>query len=495
MKKKEVLIILTIILIIAIIIIAKITIDANKPKTSINDFSSVKELIEFDGHTYISMQNSTEEGYEKDIYISFSKPTINEDGETNKNLYEIVISHVAGMLKGQNFRLIDSDKNIVVKIQFDENDNVNLYTINDDSKYWEHIKANHQIDNYTNEQLTSITITSQVLANIINNNWTYNDINLGTKESTVDNYEIYFDEGYKVRKLGSEIYNIIFTKNYTSELLSGINTTTSVENVENILGKPTYEDDNNGIIGYKCEYFYIFFTGDEISIYHPDEYDEADSQRFGRLVTELNQTGDMNTFLNRLTNIYPSYASYYTIDNYVNIIYPLQGFEVTMGASNNNGITIYNNFQGYITDSITINDLKQNKQMPANVYTRLDTNLVFSEEMQRKIMDDFNRNPYDGAYLIQTDDYTIRNQNNTYIFYSRDKTKVDSTLTINNFNNMVSYNQTTFVYGVTNDGIYVYNAESMTSSKIAEGQGNFNIDKIENNTIYYDNTSVNFWEE
>ena len=85
MKKKKVLIILTIILIIAIIIIAKITIDANKPKTSINDFSSVKELIEFDGHTYISMQNSTEEGYEKDIYISFSKPTINEDGETNKN--------------------------------------------------------------------------------------------------------------------------------------------------------------------------------------------------------------------------------------------------------------------------------------------------------------------------------------------------------------------------------------------------------------------------
>lgn len=492
MKKKKVLIILTIILIIAIIIIAKITIDANKPKTSINDFSSVKELIEFDGHTYISMQNSTEEGYEKDIYISFSKPTINEDGETNKNLYEIVISHVAGMLKGQNFRIIDTEKNVVVKIKFDENKNVNFYTINDDSKYWEHIKSNHQIDNYTNEPLTSMTITSQVLANIINNNWIYNNINLGTKESAVDNYEIYFDEGYKVRKLGSEIYNIIFTKNYTSELLSGINTTTSVENVENILGKPTYEDDNTGIIGYKCEYFYIFFTGDEISIYHPDEYNEQDSKKFGELVTELNQTGDMNTFLNRLTNIYPSYASYYTIDNYVNIIYPLQGFEVTMGASSNNGITIYSNFQGNITDSITIDDLKQNKQMPANVYTRLDTNLVFSEEMQRKIMDDFNKNPYDGAYLIQTDDYTIRNQNNTYIFYSRDKTKVDSTLTINNFNNMVSYNQTTFVYGVTNDGIYVYNAESMTSSKIAEGQGNFNIDKIENNTIYYDNTSVNF---
>ena len=491
MKKKKVLIIFTIILILLIIVIARIIINVNKPKTSINDFSSVKELIEFDGHTYISMGDSTEEGYDKDIYISFSKPTVNDDGSTNKRLYEIVISHVAGMLKGQNFRLIDTDKNIVVKIQFDENDNVNVYTINDDSKYWEHIKTNYQIDNYTDEPLTSMTITSQILANIINNNWTYNNINLGTRESTVDNYEIYFDEGYKVRKLGSEIYNIIFTKNYTSELLRGINTSASVQNVENILGKPTYEDDNNGIIGYKCEYFYIFFTGDEISIYHPDEYDEADSQRFGNLVTELNKTGDMNTFLNRLTNLYPNYASYYTNNNYVNIVYPLQGFEVTMGASSKNGITLYSNFQGNITDSITIDDLKQNKQMPANVYTRLDTNLVFSEEMQRKETDDFNRNPYDEAYVLVTEDYSVINNRETYSFYSRDKTKIDSSLAISNFTNMIAYNQTTFIYGVQNDGIYIYNAENLSQTKIVEGQGNFKIDRIENNTIYYDNTSVN----
>ena len=492
MKKKKVLIILTIILIIAVIIIAKIIIDMNKPKTSINDFSSVKELIEFDGHTYISMQNSTEEGYEKDIYISFSKPTINEDGETNKNLYEIVISHVAGMLKGQNFRMIDTEKNVVVKIKFDENKNVNFYTINDDSKYWEHIKSNHQIDNYTNEPLTSMTITSQVLANIINNNWIYNNINLGTKESAVDNYEIYFDEGYKVRKLGSEIYNIIFTKKYTSELLSGINTTTSVENVENILGKPTYEDDNNGIIGYKCEYFYIFFTGDEISIYHPDEYNEADSQRFGRLVTELNQTGDMNTFLNRLTNLYPNYASYYTNNNYVNVVYPLQGFEVTMGASSNNGITIYSNFQGNITDSITIDDLKQNKQMPANVYTRLDTNLVFAEEKTRKAQDEVYRTPYDGAYLAQTEEYTVINNNNIYNFYSRDKSKIDTSLIINNLSNLKAYNQVEFVYGIKDEGIYLYNAETQEKRTIINGQGDFVIKKIENDRIYYDETNIEF---
>ena len=492
MKKKKVLIILTIILIIAIIIIAKITIDANKPKTSINDFSSVKELIEFDGHTYISMQNSTEEGYEKDIYISFSKPTINEDGETNKNLYEIVISHVAGMLKGQNFRMIDTEKNVVVKIKFDENKNVNFYTINDDSKYWEHIKSNHQIDNYTNEPLTSMTITSQVLANIINNNWIYNNINLGTKESTVDNYEIYFDEGYKVRKLGSEIYNIIFTKNYANEIIKNITTSTSMENIENFLGTPTYKDDKFNIIGYKSNYFYIFFTEGEISVYPVGNYNEEDSKKFGKIVSELNKTGDIETFINKLTDIFPDYESYYSNNNFINIIYPLQGFEVTLGASNNNGITIYSNFQGQITDDISINDIKENKRIPTNVNAELNKNLVYETEIKRYSQDEIYRNPNDKAYLIQTDLYTLIEKNESYCFYSRNKENIDSSLNINNLTNMLDYNNTTFVYGVKNDGIYMYDAKNIQLTKILEGKENFELQKIENNTIYYDNTSIKF---
>lgn len=492
MNKKRKLIILVIILVLAIIVISRIVINVNKPKTSIDDFSSVKEIVEYDGHKYISMQNSTEEGFEKDIYITFSKPTLNDNGTTNKNLYEIVISHVAGMLKGKNFRLIDTDKNIVVKIKFNDNEEVSTYTINDDSKYWEHIQTNYQIDNLQEEQLSNFTIESQILANIINNNWIYNNINLGSRESTVDNYEIYFDEGYKVRKIGSEIYNIIFTQNYNGQVLNGITVTTSVEDVESALGNPNFKDDANNIIGYKCKYFYIFFTGDEISIYPSDKYDEQKSKRFGELVTELNKTGDMNTFLNKLTDIYPDYASYYSYNNngYINIVYPLQGFEVVMGATKNNGITIYSNFKGYITDSITIDELKENKQLPANVYTKLDTNLIFNEEIKRVTLDSFNRNPYDKAYLIQTDEYTVINENNIFKFFSRDKKKIDSSITINNFTNMISYSQNIFVYGVKDEGIYFYNAEDMTINQIIQGQGNYNIEKIENNMVFYDGTSV-----
>ena len=84
--------------------------------------------------------------------------------------------------------------------------------------------------------ISNLTITSRLLANIINNNWIYNNISLGTKESTVNSYDIFFDEGYKIRKIGKEIYNIVFNKNYANEILQGVSTTTSVENVKSYLG-------------------------------------------------------------------------------------------------------------------------------------------------------------------------------------------------------------------------------------------------------------------
>ena len=307
MKKIIKFVIAFFVILILILVIKKIIEYKTKPKTSVDDFASVKELVEFDGHEYIDMKDSQDAEFKNDIYIKFSKPPINDDGTTNQNLYEVVINHLAKKLIGNNFRLIDNEKGIIVKIKFNE-DRISSYTINDDSKYWEHIKTNYQIDNYQKDNLTTLTINSTILANIINANWIYNNINLGTKDGTEDNYELYEEEGYEVRKLGSEIYNIVFTSEYKEEIVNGILSTASIENVENILGTPTYKDDINGIIGYKCEYFYIFFSDYGVSVYHPDVYNEENSKKFGQLVTELNSKGDINTFLNKLTDLYPNYS-------------------------------------------------------------------------------------------------------------------------------------------------------------------------------------------
>ena len=489
-KKKKVFVFLTIIFIIILLVIIAIVIDKNKSKTSIDDFSSIKELVEYDGHKYITMKNSEEQDFYKDIYILFSKPTINDDGTTNQRLYEILISHISGKLKGKNFRIIDEDRNIIIKVISNEDETIS-YTINDDAKYWEHIKTNYEIENPKEENNSSFTITSQLLANIINNDWIYNNINLGTKDSSIKDYEIYFDEGYKIRKIGSKIFNIIFTSKYNNEILKDIYVQTSKEEIKNILGNPTYSDENTGIIGYRCQYFYIFFSNNEISIYPIDKYNEEESKKFGNLVTELNKTGDINTFLNKLTDLYPDYDNKYTDENNITITYSLRGFEVDFGKnSKNNGIKIYSNFQGNITDDKTIEDIKNSKQIPANVYTNLDQNLVFKTEISRYTQDDFYRNPYDNIELLKTDEYSIMSEQNRYLFYSRNKENIDSQLVINDFTNILKYNEYTFIYGVKNVGIFMYNSKTLEKRQLLEGEGNFNIEKIENDIIYYDGKQI-----
>lgn len=489
MKKVVKFTIIFVFIILLILVIKRIIEYKVMPKNSVDDFATIKEIVEFDGHKYIDTKDSLDENCKKDIYVNFSKPTINEDGTTNKNLYEILISHVAAKLKNQKFRLLDEEKDLVIVVNSKE-DGTASYIINNEQDYWENIYSKYQIENIKEDKISDLTIVSPILSDIVNNNWIYNQVNLGTKESTIDNYEIFFDEGYKVRKIGSDIYNIIFTKNYTNEIIKNITTSTSMENIENFLGTPTYKDKNFNIIGYKSNYFYIFFTEGEISVYPVENYNEEDSKKFGKIVSELNKTGDIETFLNKLTDLYPNYESYYSNNNFINIIYPLQGFEVTLGASNNNGITIYSNFQGQVTEDIAMKDIKENKKTPTNVYTQLNKNLVYETEIKRYSQDETYRNPNDKAYLIQTNLYTVIERDKSYYFYSREKENIDSNIEINNLTNMLMYNETTFVYGIKDDGIYMYDAKNMQLTKIFDGKGNFNLEEIENNTIYFDNTSI-----
>ena len=255
MNKKK-LIILLIAVLIAILILARLAISITKKKTSVDDFSTIKELVEYDGHKYISTKNSEENGFEKDIFIQFSNPPINDDGTTNQNSYEILIQHVGGKMLGRNFRIIDEDKDITIRIKFEE-DKITTYTINNDVKYWKNLIAKYQTSAYSEEETTNFTINSEVIKNAISNNWKYTNINLGTKDSNLAGYDIYYDEGYKIRTINSKIYNIVFTKEYTGPIINQITTSTNIEEVERTLGKPTLTNDIENIIGYKSKDIYI----------------------------------------------------------------------------------------------------------------------------------------------------------------------------------------------------------------------------------------------
>ena len=91
-KKRLKIIIITILILIFIfitgLILYKALIKNNNSVTSIDDFEGVKEIIEYNECKYIRTSNSNEEDFKKDIYLEFSKNTIEEDGTTNEILYD-----------------------------------------------------------------------------------------------------------------------------------------------------------------------------------------------------------------------------------------------------------------------------------------------------------------------------------------------------------------------------------------------------------------------
>ena len=270
------------------------------------------------------------------------------------------------------------------------------------------------------------------------------------------------------------------------------------DEVRNVLGTPTYEDFSEmEVIGYKLENIYAFFSDGEVSIYRSDEYDEEDNKKFASLITKLFDDKDFNTFLAQLTELYPDYSTYTQEENYINIKYPLRGFEISFGNNIKSGITIYNNFIGNITEDISIDDIKENKILPANTYLNLQRNLVFDDELSRANDDLFNRNPLEldtleeGEYA-QSEEYTVyfNDLYNVYTFYSINRNNPDFEIRAQNATNIYKLTNNLFVYGVANDGIYVVDCYKMQNAKIVDADGSCIINKVENNTIYYDDKMV-----
>ena len=498
MKKKKKLIII-IIIIISLLVLGNLfsyLINKNKKYNSIDDFDTIKELVEYYGCKYKSTKNSNEDGYEKDIYLLFMKDPIDEDGNTNKNLYENLIKLISIKMLS-NYKIIDEDRNLTVRVNVNEDKTIN-YTINNMNNYFENLRSLYTLNNSKEENISQVNIVSKELLAMIDSNWIKRNINLGQKTSNYENYDIYWNDGYKIRTINNKIYNIVFIKNYQGEVLQGITVGMTNDEVRSVLGTPTYEDYSEiEVIGYKLKNIYVFFADGEISVYRIDEYNEEENKKFASLMTKLFKDKDYNNFLSNLTELYPDYSIYTQEPDYINIKYPLRGFEITFGKNKKNGILIYNNFTGNITEDKSIDDIKNNKTLPANTYLNLERNLVFDDELSRANGDLFNREPLELDTLeegkfAQSDEYTVyfNNVYNIYTFYSIYKNNPDFEIRVKNATGIYKLTNNLFVYGEANDGIYVIDAYKMQNTKIIDADGKCIINKIENNNIYYDDKMV-----
>lgn len=396
MGKKKWKKIFKVILIILVILFVIALISFIRKKTSkhdkIDDFIDLKELVEYIGCDYYKSTSSTEEGYEGDYYIKFSVDPIDESlPASNKMKYENAILSIEEFLKFKNIRIIDESRKLVVRTNCDKENKHVDYTINGVRGYFERLLAKTQVEQ-NKEKVSNFNIVSPELNSIIKANWVRRSASLGTIDEPVDDnydYDIYVDEGYRTKTIGTKIYNIVFEQNYNREVVSGVKPGMKLSEVVSVLGEPTYKEVENiascEYVGYKLSSCYVFFS-DVISVYPIVEFDEAKNAQFAEAVSNFEKDGLKSEFLKKVTEIYPNYSmlNTKTSENGNNSIleYALYGFSIIF-KDDYNAITIYENYQGKIDSDTTVDELKLGLKSLPLIETRFHENLLEYEEAER----------------------------------------------------------------------------------------------------------------
>ena len=379
MKRKNIIIISIIILIfiIGIAIFIKLKKQENAKKT-------LKQIAEFYGCEFVKETNTTEGGYSKKIYWNYDVPPVNPlNNISYKEHYEEVLKAVSGQIKN-NFILTDEKNSLEIRVKYNSKNNKIIYIINNDINYFQS-EENKQIAKLNNneDKITHLNIKSKELIDTIANNWSRKktESSYGNKIKLEDNYDIY-SNGIKIKTINSKIYNLVFSKEYQGNVFENITTGMENENIRKILGNSTYENEqDNLLIGYKTDKYYVFFSNGQVSIYPFENIDEEKNKQFANVVQEYNKDqSNYNEILKEITSIYPDYTEFVQDENGIDLKYPLKGLEIKMGNHEKSGIYIYNNYKGYIITDKTKKDLENNNI--DNIYL-INKNFIFEEELKR----------------------------------------------------------------------------------------------------------------
>jgi len=502
-KKNKIVTAIIVLLIIILVILAVIQNIKAKEKeyTTVSEFNSVRELLEYLGCQYYSEKKSKTEGFSTDIFLKFDRE-LYTDGESNETFFRYIPVALTEASNFQSIRLIDERNEIVMEIKADAETKTIEYAINGRKDYFKYMDSLKSMENYTEDKMVSFDIESQELKNTIQQKWTAKNINYGSKESTYDKYDIYLEEGIKVRNTNSKVYNIIFTTRYNKEVVDGIKVGESKEKIIEKLGKPNFGGIDKSVLGYISKDFYIFFLEDEISVYR---IDREISDSFSKLLDEFIGEKDVKAFMNKLTDIWSDYDIYNYDTNYLYITYPSKGVEIGYNHANGNGIKIYRNFSGKIYDEKSIKDVLNNNELPDEIFLVLDKDLIYEKEQMRMLQkSECIRSAASGEEEIDKDNKSNKffityelnyksdlSQKIKVKFLSKTQdyasSELDESISVNSYKWI---NDDNILYSVKEEGIYLYNAVTRKNTNIIKGTSEFEIKFFENNILKYDDKEV-----
>ena len=511
-KKRTIGIIFIIVILLVLLILAlremvlynqKMANFENKTYNTLADFETVEEVAKYLDCVYIKEEPSTTSEYDTDIYVTF-KYDLYTDGAANQEYFysaAILFEQVTNFGK---IRIIDASKDLVIAIKGDSKQQkiVKMY-INGKENYFGEKDTVQALEDYKETAFSKIDIQSKILKELISKDWKAKEVDFGTQESTLDGYDIYFDEGIEIRKIGTKIFNIVFTEKYQDEIINGIKVNEEPSKIEEQLGKPSYGEINQKTFGYKSNKIYIFFETNRVSIYPVQ--DDNNEQQFLTLVNDFRETSDIKKFVNNLTDLWPDYDVYEYDEDYVNLVYTLRGLKVQINTQRDNGIIFYNNYRGSY-----ISNLRENiENLPRYTYF-VDSDLVWENEKNNYYSVhnyEYEKNEY---YYEETDsNLTVyseggvlkyRKYSNKFfvsILWGKGKIAIISTQNTKApieieglINSYFWIDDDNLIFTIKNKGMFSFNAETNEMKTIIEGNEEFDIKDYQNGVIYYDDKNI-----
>lgn len=371
----------------------------NKIYLSPDDFSNVREVLEYFGNEYIAEENHKDDEYPIIIKARFKQDLFTNE-ESNKFFYDTIINDIASVVKYKNFQVIDEHFNNTIKVTCNGSKITDI-NINNDSYYYDTVITNKALKKYNDKDILKINSCSEIITQLISNNWYVSGINFGSKESRYDKYDIYFDEGFEIRVISGKVYNIIFTEKYAENVIDDIRTGMNNDAIQNKLGKPMFNG-GLGILGYKTDNFYIFFYNKEISVYRVEK--NYDTSEFIKLINTYNNNYDLRELGNDLTYIWDDYDEYNYDKNYVELTYSLKGVKIQFNYGTPNGFLLFNNYTGLVNDDIYIFEAESKEQLLENMHYE-DYDLVCIAENLRCHKDNLKYTPDLGTEGEALEDY------------------------------------------------------------------------------------------
>lgn len=469
------------IIFILLIIIFDCVLDYLEKKDDVvvtSQYSNIQEILEKYGCTYIKETKSKDDNFYKDIYLNFKFDTF-EENKSQQRYYTNLIGDV-GILLENNFRLIDESRKLNIEVY--KNEDLYAYVINGDNDYFTNMESKKTLENYSKDEETQININSQIVLDLINNNWDYKNISFGEKETIFNDYEVYFDEGIEVRKISKKVYNITYNTKYNASVVNNIIPGTKLEEIISKLGTPTYGTSNSKVIGYKGKEIYVFFSEDEISIYRNEKTDTKDFEDI--LQKYANKQMNLKEFINELTYVWDDYSQYIYNESFIKLVYPLKGIQIYMQGDSSKNIEVYNNYSNIESIKKLIEEEK--------IKGKLDQNLLYLSEQDRV----GKKNELLYLCQLQGEKNNIKSQSNLFAFYINknniniiSKENNNPNITVQeDVNTAFWYTDTSLIYSIKGKGIYLYDLNKYTKTTLLEGKEDYTFENYENNILTYDKT-------